>query len=388
MTPTIAPIAPIAPQTQTQIAPVVPHASVVQHASVVPHAIVVPHTSVVQHASFVPHALQAQTPIAPIAPIVPITNPTQIQTHPSAPIVPITPIAPIVPIVPTAPTITQQFNVTVSNFKKLQKVETTIKFLTRCLIEKVIPNTFLLPLKLQHLDPENTTKAKNTLNQTSITLLKLALKSRKTEVILLNKRYWDSWHILVNLSQGQTQDKVTTQLKNLENKITDKLTMKAQQKFSWLLHKKQMKPKHSNANAPMAPSAPNAPNTPGISNKSNEPNEPKKKKHRRFVKRSKWKRLQVKKNKEQITAIYNHSDLKLSDAMKSVLNRGLNFCVSPLTLNITNVLVEYRKYERSVKWVEFLLTKTLKTNLTKKRRGKKKFFQKKNQIYHQTRVQQ
>jgi hypothetical protein len=39
--------------------------------------------------------------------------------------------------------------------------------------------------------------------------------------------------------------------------------------------------------------------------------------------------------------------------MTKILNRGLNFCVTPLTLNITEVLVDYRKYERKVKWVEF-----------------------------------
>jgi hypothetical protein len=75
------------------------------------------------------------------------------------------------PIVPNAPTITQQFNTTISAFKKLQKVETTIVFLARCLKEKVLPNTFVLPLKLQHLDQENTAKATNTLNQTSKTKL-------------------------------------------------------------------------------------------------------------------------------------------------------------------------------------------------------------------------
>ncbi len=39
--------------------------------------------------------------------------------------------------------------------------------------------------------------------------------------------------------------------------------------------------------------------------------------------------------------------------MIKILNRGLNFCVTPLTLNVTEVLVDYRKYERKVKWVKF-----------------------------------
>jgi hypothetical protein len=191
-------------------------------------------------------------------------------------------------------------------------------FLTRCLKEKVIPNTFILPLKLLHLDQENTAKANNTLNQTSKTLLKLALRSRKKEVIHLNKSYWDAWHILFNLAQGHSKDNIKNQLQNLENKIADKFTLKSQQKFSWLLHKKQSKPRLPNPK-------PNPP--PDTTNNIEESNKPKKKKHRRFIKRSKWQRLQVKQNKKQITAIYNHSNLELTDAMKSVLNRGLNFFV-------------------------------------------------------------
>jgi hypothetical protein len=39
--------------------------------------------------------------------------------------------------------------------------------------------------------------------------------------------------------------------------------------------------------------------------------------------------------------------------METVLNRGLNFCITPLTLNVTEILVDYRKYKRKVKWVKF-----------------------------------
>jgi hypothetical protein len=39
--------------------------------------------------------------------------------------------------------------------------------------------------------------------------------------------------------------------------------------------------------------------------------------------------------------------------MEKVLNCGLNFCVTPLSLNITELLVDYRKYEHKIKWAEF-----------------------------------
>jgi hypothetical protein len=62
--------------------------------------------------------------------------------------------------------------------------------------------------------------------------------------------------------------------------------------------------------------------------------------------------------------------------MKKVLNRGLNFCVLPLTLNITNVLVEYRKYERSVKWVEFFADKDTENDSDTETMWKKEIFPK------------
>ena len=62
--------------------------------------------------------------------------------------------------------------------------------------------------------------------------------------------------------------------------------------------------------------------------------------------------------------------------MKKILNRGLNFCVTPLTLNVTNVLVDYRKYERSVKWVEFFADKDTEDNSDKENTWKKDIFPK------------
>ena len=39
--------------------------------------------------------------------------------------------------------------------------------------------------------------------------------------------------------------------------------------------------------------------------------------------------------------------------MIKILNRGINFCITPLKLNITEILVDYRKFERKMKWKEF-----------------------------------
>jgi hypothetical protein len=77
------------------------------------------------------------------------------------------------------------------------------------------------------------------------------------------------------------------------------------------------------------------------------------KRQRRFVKRGKWKRVQDQKNRQKINLIYNFSSIALTRDMEKVLNRGLNFCVTPPALNLTDILVDYKKFERKMKWKEF-----------------------------------
>ena len=60
--------------------------------------------------------------------------------------------------------------------------------------------------------------------------------------------------------------------------------------------------------------------------------------------------------KEKINVVYNYSKVPLTDAMEKVLSRGLNFAI-PLKLDITQVLVDYRRFERSMIWKEFFYGK-------------------------------
>ena len=54
-----------------------------------------------------------------------------------------------------------------------------------------------------------------------------------------------------------------------------------------------------------------------------------------------------------ITAVYNYSKVELTESMEKILNRGLNFCIDPITLNLTEVLVDFTKFEWKMKWIEF-----------------------------------
>ena len=50
--------------------------------------------------------------------------------------------------------------------------------------------------------------------------------------------------------------------------------------------------------------------------------------------------------------MYNYSELELTGSMISLLNRGLNFCVTPDEVNVTELLAGVRKFERKMKWKE------------------------------------
>ena len=58
-------------------------------------------------------------------------------------------------------------------------------------------------------------------------------------------------------------------------------------------------------------------------------------------------------NLKSESIIFNYSSLELTYLMKNLLNRGLNFSVLPLKLDITQVLVDFNRFERSVLWQEF-----------------------------------
>ena len=51
--------------------------------------------------------------------------------------------------------------------------------------------------------------------------------------------------------------------------------------------------------------------------------------------------------------VFNYSTLVITDPMNRLLNRGLNFSILPLKLDITQTLVEFKRYERSAIWTEF-----------------------------------
>ena len=88
--------------------------------------------------------------------------------------------------------------------------------------------------------------------------------------------------------------------------------------------------------------------------------------NKEWVPRSKFRRQNFKLQKQKLNIIFNYSKISLSVAMEKVLNRGLNFCVLPLKLDLTQVLVDFKRFERTMIWHEFWYGREQSDNINRR----------------------
>ena len=81
--------------------------------------------------------------------------------------------------------------------------------------------------------------------------------------------------------------------------------------------------------------------------------------------------------KQKNSLVFNYSSIILSEPMERLLNRGFNFSILPNKMDLTQVLTDYKKFERRIIWHEYHFGKddqsedekpafrTQKTNLPK-----------------------
>ena len=75
--------------------------------------------------------------------------------------------------------------------------------------------------------------------------------------------------------------------------------------------------------------------------------------NKEWVPRSRYKREQNKIKRQELTAVFNKSNFILTDKMEKVMNRGLNFGVLSKKLDITQVFVDLKKFDRTMIWKEW-----------------------------------
>ena len=74
---------------------------------------------------------------------------------------------------------------------------------------------------------------------------------------------------------------------------------------------------------------------------------------KKHIPASKYKRSLNKMKKQSLTAVFNYSNIILTKDMDELLNLGLKFAILPLKLDITQVLVDFKRYKQSLVWKEF-----------------------------------
>ena len=72
-----------------------------------------------------------------------------------------------------------------------------------------------------------------------------------------------------------------------------------------------------------------------------------------WITKSQYKKQTKKLNRQKLNAVFNYSDLHLSQSMMDVLNKGLNFSVLSQDLDLTQVLADLRVFDRTMIWREF-----------------------------------
>ena len=72
-----------------------------------------------------------------------------------------------------------------------------------------------------------------------------------------------------------------------------------------------------------------------------------------WISKSQFRKHRNRLKKQTLNIVFNYSEIILSSAMSAVLNRGLNFCILPNQIDITQVLVDWKRFERTMIWIEF-----------------------------------
>ena len=90
--------------------------------------------------------------------------------------------------------------------------------------------------------------------------------------------------------------------------------------------------------------------TDSITNKTNNSDKNTQSTNRRWIPKSKYRRMNKSILKQQINLVTNLSDMELTKGQKSLLNKGLNFCPNPEKVNLTQISADCYHLERNMAW--------------------------------------
>jgi len=217
--------------------------------------------------------------------------------------------------------------------RKFHSVNSNRVFLQECLRTDLIPRSFEISNLPQNHSSRFVAKWSHTKKQTSKQLIKIVINQERTtekHILFKTEKLRDELFLLNPEESWQTiRERLLLKNAAYQNMFV-KLRTK---KLIWLSKKC------------------NAQDKPIVTSEENPP-----KQKRKWIKKSKWKRLKRKQSRKKLNVVFNYSGIELSQDMENLLNRGLSFAITPLSLNLSQVLVDFSKFERKLRWREFFAT--------------------------------
>ena len=228
----------------------------------------------------------------------------------------------------------KKFHKTIDKLKFFAQTKALVTFLKDCIVKKVFPKTFEIKINQDQRFSDNANKKLlNSLKQMQIEHLKLAIKEHQSREVQLFQDYLALKTDLklyletseMHLLERELQKRLEKFIENERNKYKCKLFK--------LQSKKSVNPE---------PTQGQGTQTEG------------QKRRRRFIKRSRYRRIQTKLSKKPLqNLVINYSDHELTTDQQSLLNKHLSFVPVPEKVNLTQLEYDYKRFSRSMRWREY-----------------------------------
>ena len=72
-----------------------------------------------------------------------------------------------------------------------------------------------------------------------------------------------------------------------------------------------------------------------------------------WLPRNQYRKEQNMIKRQKLSIVFNYSKIQLTEAMESILNKGLNFSILPKNIDITQVMVDFNMFKRRMLWQEY-----------------------------------
>lgn len=217
---------------------------------------------------------------------------------------------------------------------KCEKLKANIWFLNHCLMENVIPNTFKTSVNKQNISILREQQWNSIEFRTSCKFINIAktelhvkLKMRRAELDLSKSEFYNLLNEK-NLDTFAIKDKFKASFRKFSISAYDKNMARQNDRLAWLVHKQQ---EH---------------------NFTRETNN--KQSNRRFIKRTKYRKIQKKKHGTPFNLFKNFTSMNFDDNTKNLIEKGGSFVPMSKTVNKTEIAAACSRLHRKMCWKEYM----------------------------------